>query len=201
MSHRPWNYTIQYHHIVLRSVSAGCRLALDVGCGSGWVTQRLASRTEKVIGIDVDPEALSLARASSEPEARIQYIEGDVMTYPFPAASFDFVTAVASLHHLPLRAALARFRDLLKPGGTLAVIGLFRSQTAGDYAMDAMAMPISRILRVVRCCTPPPTRMRKPDHTLADIRGACDGLLPGVVVRRLLLFRYSLIWHKDLRNC
>src|SRR5580704_964667 len=91
MPHRPWNYTIQYHHIVLRSVSAGCRLALDVGCGSGWVTQRLASRTEQVIGIDVDPEVLSLARSSSAPEGRIQYIEGDVMTYPFPAASFDFV--------------------------------------------------------------------------------------------------------------
>jgi SAM-dependent methyltransferase len=200
MSQRRWNYTIQYHDIVLRSVSAGCRLALDVGCGSGWVTEKLAGRTEKVIGIDVDPEALALARSSLEPEARIQYIEGDVMTYPFPAASFDFVTAVAALHHLPLRPALARFRDLLKPGGTLAVIGLFRSETVGDYAMNVVAMPISRVLRVVRSCTPAATRKRRPEQTLADIRGACDGLLPGAVVRRLLLFRYSLIWHKALAN-
>lgn len=154
-----------------------------------------------MIGIDVDPEVLSLARSSSEPEARIQYIEGDVMTYPFPTASFDFVTAVAALHHLSLRPGLARFRDLLKPGGTLAVIGLFRSHTLGDYAIDAVAMPISRVLRVVRGCTPPPTRMRRPDHTLADIRSACDELLPGAVVRRLLLFRYSLIWRKEPGNC
>jgi SAM-dependent methyltransferase len=113
MSHRQWNYTIQYHPIVLRTVPVGCQRALDVGCGTGLVTRGLASRSESVIGIDVDPEVLSLARSFPELESSIQYLEGDVMTYPFLPATFDFITAVAALHHLPLRPALARFRDLL----------------------------------------------------------------------------------------
>ena len=94
-----------------------------------------------MIGIDVDHEVLSLARSFPGHAPPIQYIEGDVLTYPFPLASFDFITAVAALHHLPLRPALARLRDLLKPGGTLAVVGLFRSQTFGDFALNAVAMP------------------------------------------------------------
>jgi len=196
MPHRQWNYTIQYHPIVLRSVPVGCQRALDVGCGTGLVTRGLASRSENVIGIDVDPEVLSLARSFPELESSIQYLEGDVMTYPFSPATFDFITAVAALHHLPLRPALTRLRDLLKPGGTLAVVGLFRSQTLGDFASDAVAMPISRILRVARGCAHPPTRKQAPQDTLADIRSACDALLPGAVLRRLLLFRYALIWRK-----
>jgi|HubBroStandDraft_5_1064220.scaffolds.fasta_scaffold127218_2 SAM-dependent methyltransferase len=196
MSDQIWNYTIQYHDLVLRSVSVGCQLALDVGCGTGLVTRKLASRSESVIGIDLEPEILSLARSLTQPESRIQFIEGDVMTYPFVPASFDFISAVATLHHLQLRPALARFRDLLKPGGTLAVIGLYRTETLGDYAAHAIARPISRVLRVVRGCTRLPTRKLAPQQTLADVRGACDALLPGAAIRRLLLFRYSLIWRK-----
>jgi SAM-dependent methyltransferase len=144
----------------------------------------------------IDREVLSLARSFPELESSIDFIEGDVMTYPFSPETFDFITAVAALHHLPLRPALARLRYLLKPGGTLAVVGLFRSQTLGDFASDAVAMPISRILRAVRGCSHPPTRKQAPRETLADIRSACDTLLPGALVRRLLLFRYALIWRK-----
>jgi SAM-dependent methyltransferase len=120
-----------------------------------------------------------------------------VLTNPFPRASFDFISVVAALHHLPLRPALARFRDLLKPGGTLAVIGLYRSHTLTDFALNAVAVPISRVMRIARGCHHPATRKHAPQETLADLRGVCRDVLPGAVVKRLLLFRYSLIWRKS----
>jgi SAM-dependent methyltransferase len=185
-----------YHYIVLRSVPAGCRRALDVGCGTGLLTERLASRSERVIGIDLDRDALSLARSSPEHESRVQFIAGDAMNHPFLPTTFDFITAVAALHHLPLRPALASLRDLVKPGGTIAIIGFYKSQTVGDYVLDALARPIRRVVYAVRDCSPPPKFKGGQRETLAEIRSACDTLLPGAVVRRLFLFGYSLIWHK-----
>jgi SAM-dependent methyltransferase len=54
------------------------------------------------------------------------------MTHPFANETFDRITAVAALHHLSLEAALIRFRDLLVPGGILAVMGLYRLSTIED---------------------------------------------------------------------
>lgn len=75
------------------------------------------ARRDEVVALDIDRDALAHARAASGSDSRITFVEGDVMTHPFADCSFDLITAVATLHHLPLRPALARFRDLLKPGG------------------------------------------------------------------------------------
>jgi SAM-dependent methyltransferase len=196
MPRGPWNHNIHYHDIVLRLVPAGCQRALDVGCGTGLLARRLANVSESVVGIDADPEALSNARSFANHDSRIQFVEGDVMTYPFPAASFDFIAAVATLHHLPLGPALVRFRDLLRPGGTLAVIGLYRARTLTDFAMDAAAFPANWILRSLYGYSEEPTRKQMPNETLQEIRNAGEVFLPGAQITRLLLFRYSLIWRK-----
>lgn len=193
-----WNHNIHYYDLVLRSVPTNCNLALDVGCGTGILTRRLADRSKGVIGIDVDPEILSQARSFPNPDLRIQYVEGDVLTSPFSAASFDFIAAVATLHHLPLRRALWRFYNLLKPGGVVAVVGLYRARTPVDFAVDAAAFPANWILRGICGYFEPPTRKQDAQESLGQIRSTCDALLPGSHVRRLLLFRYLLTWQKPL---
>lgn len=99
MPQNTWNHNIHYHGLVLRSVTPNCQRALDVGCGEGWLTRKLATCCQEVVGID-------LQRAGA---AASDFIQGDVMTYPFPEASFDFISAVATLHHLALLLALQRF--------------------------------------------------------------------------------------------
>ena len=129
-------------------------------------------------------------------EMRITFVEADVMTHPFSGDSFDLITAVATLHHLPLRPALARFRNLLRPGGVLAIIGLCRAESLWDYGFAAFAFPASWILRALRGHADVGAPVQNPRETLSDIRSVCDTLLPGAVLRRHLLFRYSLIWSK-----
>jgi SAM-dependent methyltransferase len=118
------------------------------------------------------------------------------MTYPFEPGGFDFIAAVAVLHHLPLRPALERFRDLLAPGGVLAVIGLYRRQSIMDWAADIVALPVSRALRITRECSEVDAPLRDPQESLGEIRAACNAVLPGAKVERRLLFRYSLYWRK-----
>ena len=191
-----WNHNIQYHDLVLRAVPTGCRRALDVGCGQGFLARELAHRCQELVAIDNNRDVLSQAKAGGGSEPRIAFVEGDVMNHQFPDSSFDFIAAVATLHHLPLRPALARFRSLLRPGGVLAVIGLYRGETLNDLAAAAVAFPVSWILRCLRGYADVGAPVQNPTESLREIRIACDDLLPGAAIRRHLLFRYSLVWHK-----
>ena len=197
MESNPWNHNIHYYDLVLSAAGPGCRCVLDVGCGQGLLARRLAQRCHEVIAIDIDREVISHARSCESSDARIRFVHGDVMTYPFPDASFDLIAAVATLHHLPLEPALVRFRSLLRPEGVLAVIGLFRGQgRPGDYALSAVAFPVSWMFRLFRGHAEVGAPVQDPKETLAEIRSACNDILPGASLRRQLLFRYFLTWRK-----
>jgi SAM-dependent methyltransferase len=191
-----WNHNIHYHPVVLRSVPPGCRLALDVGCGEGLLARKLAPHCDQVIALDIDGETLALARAHHQPDSRIRFVQGNVMTYPLGEDSFDLITAVAALHHLPLRPALARFQNLLRSGGVLAILGLYRTQTLADYTAAAAAFPVSWMLRCFRRHEEVRAPLLDPKETFDEIRSVGQDILPGAVFRRHLLFRYSLIWRK-----
>jgi SAM-dependent methyltransferase len=191
-----WNHNIHYHHIALRATPADCNRVLDVGCGQGLFARKLAQYCREVIAIDSDRTTLDRGNSLSGLEPRIRLVEGDVMTYPLCEGSFDLVTAIAVLHHLPLRSALVRFRQLLRPGGILVVIGLYRLHLLEDYAFAAAAVPTSWMIRLLRGRAEVDAPLQEPSETLREIRAACNDLLPGGKFRRHLLFRYSFIWRK-----
>jgi SAM-dependent methyltransferase len=118
------------------------------------------------------------------------------MTWPFEPASFDLVASIAVLHHLPLRPALARFRELLAPGGVLAVIGIPKRATAEELMMAGLAWPVNQALRRLKGEVEVGAPVKDPGETLPEIRAAAADVLPGARVRLLLLFRYELIWRK-----
>ncbi len=188
-----WNHSIQYHEVLLRAVPSGCQQALDVGCGTGFFARQLALRSDAVTAIDADHDTLERARAAT-PESRVMFVEGDVMTYPFRDNSFDFIAVIATLHHMPLAPALERFRSLLRPGGVLGVIGLYRRETVTDTAFAALAFHTSWLVRRFRDHAHVEAPMQDPSETLHEIKTAFDATLPGTEVRRHLLFRYSAIW-------
>ncbi len=191
-----WNHNTHYHGIVLDAIPADCRRALDVGCGRGVLARKLASRCREVIAIDSDPKCITRAKTSAWLPNNISFFNGDVMREPLSAESFDFIVAVATLHHLPLRAAVERFRELLRPAGVLVVVGLYRITTPLDYAFSAVALPISWIIRRVVGEEEVGAPLQEPAETLRTIRKQCHALMPGAVLRRRFFFRYTLIWRK-----
>jgi ubiquinone/menaquinone biosynthesis C-methylase UbiE len=191
-----WNRNVHYHDVILRSIPPRCKRALDVGCGEGLLARKLARFCEDVVAVDVHHETLSRAKILSPKDTRVSFLETDVMTHPFADESFDVITLVAALHHLPLEPALIRMDRLLKPGGVLAVVGLYRLWTMEDYLVSAIALPTSYAFRFHYGYSEVAAPMKDPKETLHQIRSACDELLPGAVLRRKLLFRYSLVWRK-----
>ena len=193
-----WNHNIAYHRLVLAAMPGGCERALDVGCGDGLLTRKLALRCGASTGIDVDPAMAAAARASTAVPSNVEFLAGDVMAHPFSAASFNFITAVATLHHLSLLPALERFRALLKPRGVLAIVGLYREETMGDHAMAVAALPASWAMKRLYGVADQKAPMQEPRESLSTIRAAVRECLPGAVTKRRLFFRYTLVWRKPV---
>ena len=191
-----WNHNTQYHDFVLSALPTDCRRALDVGCGRGALARKLAQHCEEVVCIDSDPGCIVHAKASINIGQNITFVNGDVLAHPLQPGGFDFLVTVATLHHLPLRAALKRFSDLLRPGGVLVVVGLYRIATLVDYAFSATALPISWAIRSLRGEEQVGAPIQEPTETLRSIRWESDSILPGAVLRRQFFFRYTMVWSK-----
>ncbi|MGV8990629.1 MAG: class I SAM-dependent methyltransferase [Thiobacillus sp.] len=84
-------YVLAAHQL---AAQAGDSL-LDVGCGTGWFTRRVAADGLKVTGLDPNPDWLNYARAHSDPS--LKWIEGDARALPFEDAHFDHVLSIAAL--------------------------------------------------------------------------------------------------------
>jgi SAM-dependent methyltransferase len=105
-------------HLYRRANLLRADLVLDVGSGTGTVTEELAGRTAgQVIGLDHDSEMVAYARSRG---GAAEYRLGDAHDLPFPAARFD----VTACHFLlmwcrdPARAAAEMVR-VTRPGGAV----------------------------------------------------------------------------------
>ncbi len=94
---------------------------LDIGCGEGSNTRKLAEAGGSMVAVDIAP---TFIRHAQEAEAAaplgIDYRFGDGTALPFPDAKFDFATAFMSMMDMPRQdKALAEAARVLKPGGFL----------------------------------------------------------------------------------
>lgn len=201
-----WDHNAHYHPLLLRHVPPSCRAALEVGCGSGAFARELAGRSATVLGIDLSPGMARLARTRLAPCPGVEVRVSDFMEEELPGESFDCVASIATLHHLPTGSAVAKMAALLRPGGVLLVLDLFRPATLADRLCGVAALPVDvgfSLARRGRLRPPREVREAWRAHartdvypTLAEVRRACAELLPGARVRRHLFWRYSLVWTK-----
>jgi hypothetical protein len=113
------------------------------------------------------------------------------------------VASVAVLHHLPLEAALRRFSELLRPRGVLLVLDI---RPGGFLPADVVSLAASTALLLRHTGRPrehPHVRAAWVAHVrtdrfppLAEVREACERVLPSAIVRSHLIWRYSLVWRK-----
>ncbi|WP_155358586.1 class I SAM-dependent methyltransferase [Acrocarpospora macrocephala] len=195
-----WNTNVARHPGILRAVPRGCGHALDVGCGDGLLARKLTGRAKRVTGIDNSPQMIARARELASGHPDLTFVEGDFLIADLPAASYDFICSVSTIHHMDFEAALTRMRQMLRPGGTLVVVGLARETTPAEWAATIAAAPVVRIIKVLRRAHGPEGMpIADPQMSYGQVRAAARRLLPGMRYRRHVLRRYSLTWGKPAR--
>ncbi|MFJ4719959.1 class I SAM-dependent methyltransferase [Streptomyces luteogriseus] len=197
---RPWDHNARFHRWILRQLPERVGTALDVGCGSGDLARLLAGRADRVHGIDADPEITVRARELTPAAAPVTYAEADALT-GLGDQSYDVITCVAAVHHLPLTRALQTFRDRLAPGGTLVIVGVARELTPVDHLLGIASIPLNIVMALLKNrgrTAPRPASMtartRPADLTFTEIVREARAVLPGVRLRRRLFWRYTLVW-------
>jgi len=122
----------------IRWVPPDATALLDVGCNVGAFLQhcRAVHPGLRLAGVDMNPAAVGQAERNV-PDAALHTAGADRL--PFADASFDCVTCIEVLEHVPAdarRDALAEMRRVLRPGGRLVVrvphAGLFAFLDAGN---------------------------------------------------------------------
>ncbi|MEV6771691.1 class I SAM-dependent methyltransferase [Nocardia sp. NPDC051030] len=204
-----WDHNAFYHRLMLRRLPSSCTRVLDVGCGAGAFATALARRVEKVDALDRSEVMIAEARRVVPPN--VTCILGDVLTEPLPPETYDAITSVTALHHLPLDQALPIFARALRPGGVLVAIALPKADLARELPIELVAMVAQRVFAgtffLLRKLGLGTWYARESTHdvmpvvldpplTTREVRAQASALLPGVRVRRLLFWRYLLVWHK-----
>jgi SAM-dependent methyltransferase len=195
-----WNHNVAYHHVVLEAVPAGCARALDVGCGDGLLARKLAAGPAgHVTGVDPSLVMIEQARKLSADVPDIDYVEADFLAHELPEAGYDFICSVTAIHHMDFTAALRKMERLLRPGGRLVVISLAKNRTWTDWIISGLGVPANHLCRLVRG-EGAPEGMPVKDSVMSwgQVRTAAGEVLPGVLYRRHLLWRYSLVWTKPV---
>ena len=146
-------------YIEARAGLAGSRV-IDVGCGGGLLAEGMARRGARVLGIDLAPEALAVARLHAlESGVAVEYREAAVETLADSAAGqFDLVTCLEMLEHVPDPAAVvASIARLVRPGGHAVFSTINRNARSfalaivgAEYLMRLLPMGTHRYARLIR---------------------------------------------------
>ena len=100
---------------------SGKRL-LDFGCGTGQTSTQLAALGAFVVGIDISPELIELARRRAELDGVTDHVQfQNVDLLKAPPDSFDLILCSAVLHHVDYSVVLPILRSYLKPGGKIVI--------------------------------------------------------------------------------
>jgi ubiquinone/menaquinone biosynthesis C-methylase UbiE len=134
---------------------------VDLGCGTGQLTQRLIRGfpDANIVGVDLSDgmltEAASRLRQVGSDDQPL--VRADALQLPFAASSIDLVVCTESFHWYPDQAAaLAELARVLNPGGRLLIASIATVTGAGDRLLRGATRAGGRTIRAL-----PPHRMRE----------------------------------------
>ena len=122
-------------------VPAGCRVAVDVGAGTGLLTRALARKVPQVVAVEPDPRmaAVLQARSSQTEFDGVRVAQGRGEQIPLPDASADGVFASSAWHWLDPERAPREIARVLRDGGRLGVIWTTRDRSA-DWVREVESL-------------------------------------------------------------
>jgi ubiquinone/menaquinone biosynthesis C-methylase UbiE len=136
----PWRTCIEQFTFLQLVDDVSGRAVLDLACGEGFYTRLLRGRgASRVVGVDLSPKMIDLARASerdSPAGGGIEYVVGDARAFR-TGERFDVVTAAYLLNYAQTEEALVEMCETisaaLKPGGRFVTVNNNPSQSPAHF--------------------------------------------------------------------
>jgi ubiquinone/menaquinone biosynthesis C-methylase UbiE len=166
-----------YDGLVSLSNAVPGERVLDVGCGTGYLTGRMARAVAPggtVLGVDPSEPMIAYARRTVSPGCEFRV--GGAEAIPAPDGSFDLVVTSFAIHHIPAANRAAAFREMhrvLGPGGRLLVADLRPARSwlplhAHHVAADAVERVTALVEEAGFRITGSGTRRPRTYYLLAD---------------------------------
>jgi arsenite methyltransferase len=118
---------------------------LDIGCGSGWLSRRIAKMVPegRVVGMDISDEMIRVARRHSVEHHNILFVVGEVAAIPWEPNFFTQLVSVESAYYWPDPAAgIKELHRVLRPGaGAWILINYYRDNPYCHQWGKLLAIP------------------------------------------------------------
>lgn len=95
------------------------RIVLELGCGTGVFTEKLAGEGIKLVAIDISMALIQKASKKLKGKG-VQFVVADIEMLPFKSGVFGSVVGISVLHHLSIEMACGEIYRVLKKGGKTA---------------------------------------------------------------------------------
>jgi len=134
-----------------RQFCAG-REVLDAGCGVGYGSAYLAETARRVVGVDIDGDAIGYARQRYA-APNVEFVQADVCAMPFDDAAFDVACSFEAIEHVPDPERLvAELRRVVRADGVcvLSTPRVEETTTASANPFHAVELSPSDLERMLR---------------------------------------------------
>jgi len=113
---------------VLAYAPDNCTHTVDLGCGYGDLSRKLAGCCDNVTGYDISHRMIDEARKRNEraESGNVTFVEGDCEELIHDFRDVDYVVCVRAIHYFDIAALLGLLRATAKPGARLIVVGISR---------------------------------------------------------------------------
>lgn len=136
----PKHEIMKYYQYFLENIEQKSKI-LDIGCGNGFLTKKIAEKAKYIVGIDIDKKNIDFAKRNHNKE-NIRYIYGDITKYNFQE-NFDVIILSNVLEHIKDRKNLL---DKVKGLGNIILIrvplitrswlSIYKKQLGLEYRLD-----------------------------------------------------------------
>jgi ubiquinone/menaquinone biosynthesis C-methylase UbiE len=176
--------------LVDRAQLRGGEEVLDVACGTGVVARLAAKKVAsgRVMGLDLNPGMLAVARGVLSEGASVEWMEGSALELPFPSGRFDAVLCQLGLQFFPDQPkALREMRRVVRDSGRIALS--VYSPIERTPGADAFVRALDEVLG------PQASRIKRGEHSFANpaqlemlLRGAGFSTIDVLTVEQTIVF-------------
>ncbi len=202
-----WDHSQQYQSYLLKKITEKNNIGLDVGCGTGELTKKIASKCKMTIGIDISKRMIEEAEKRVV-KSNIRFINTDIDTFLDTSNEiFDVVISIATFHHLDMERTLKKIKSKLSSNGILLILDLYKNETPFEFFLSFIAALINPFIYLVKRGSFRNTKEERDawkDHfqydqysTINEVKETAQRILGKVKIKRHLFWRYSLIYRKN----